>query len=419
MKVNKKIIISSAVALVALVSVLGFVKQNSAIEKPDQEMAGISVAVQTLKPETMEAYISLSTKVVASGEVAVYPKVSGTVTKTHVNIGDTVKAGDILFEIDDTAYKLQATQAQAQLTAAKANYDMNIGANLENQMQQLESSVESTQIQYDDLKLDYENAKSLHAAGAMSKKDLDTLKSNLDKLSIQLNSAKDSLRRAKESTVQATKAASNASVQQASASAGSANLQLNYTKVTAPIDGVVSSFSVTEGMMVSPQTQGIVIVDNSALKVNFSVTDEYINRLKPDSKVYVNVGAVKDKVYEGQIKHISPAASSTTLLYPVEAELLQSDSQVKSGMFASVKVVVDQIEQALCLPINAVISKGDETYVFVVSQDGKAEKRLIETGISNEEKIQITKGLQVGEQVIIKGQTFVKDKDTVNVAKDK
>ena len=72
--------------------------------------------------------------------------------KLYIGLGDTVKAGDILFEIDDTEVRLQVQQAQASLESAQANYDQNVGGSLETQLDQMQATVDSYQIQYDDLK---------------------------------------------------------------------------------------------------------------------------------------------------------------------------------------------------------------------------------------------------------------------------
>lgn len=418
---NKKFLGMTLGGAVLIAGVLGFINKGNYIGKTQEAEASAKVSVETksMTYENIEAYINLSSKIQAESEVVIYPKVSGTVTQVNVHLGDVVKAGDVLFEIDDSAYRLQASQASAQLSAAQANYDVNVGANLENQVQQLQTSVDSYQIQYDDLKKDLENAVSLYEMGATSKKELDALKSNTEKARLQLVSAKDSLTRAKEKTIGATKAASQASIQQAAAASGSASLQLGYTKVTAPIDGVISAFNISEGMMVSTQTQGVIIVNNENLKLNFNVSDDYINRIKEGSKVYVNVSAASEKSYEGVVAHLSPAANSTTLLYPVEVSLGQIDSAVKPGMFASVKLVVDSRDQSLCLPLNSIIDKGGETYVFTVNPQNIIEKKIVKTGISNDEIIQITEGIKVGDQVVVKGQSFVKEGDGVDVATQK
>lgn len=417
MKRKKSVAITLA-GVVVLAGAIGFLNKGSQMGKnqeADSNGAKVSVETKNMSPERIESYVRLSSKVQADSEVAIFPKVSGTVKKVNVHLGDVVKAGDVLFEIDDSSYKLQSDQASAQLSAAKANYDMNVGANLENQIQQQQATVDSYQIQYDDLLKDLENAKALYPMGAVSKKDLDSIQSNVDKMKLQLETAKDGLSRAKSKTINATKAASQASIQQASAAAGSASLQLGYTKVTAPIDGVISANNITEGMMVSPQTQAATIVNNSGLKLNFNVSDDYINKIATGSKVYINVSAASDKPYEGMVTRLSPAANSATLLYPVEVKMTTSDSNVKPGMFASVKLVVDQRDQAMCVPLNSIIDKGGEIYVFVVDNKNAVVKRAVKTGISNDEMIQITDGIQSGDQVIVKGQSFVKEGDLVDI----
>lgn len=117
-----------------------------------QMTTSVAVETQEIALQPMEQYVSVSSKVSSEQEVSVVPKTSGTVKKLYVSLGDTVKAGDILFEIDDTEARLQVQQAQASLESAQANYDQNVGGSLETQLDQMQATVDSYQIQYDDLK---------------------------------------------------------------------------------------------------------------------------------------------------------------------------------------------------------------------------------------------------------------------------
>jgi multidrug resistance efflux pump len=326
----------------------------------------ISVETQEIAPATIEQYINVSTKVTANNEVTVLPKVSGTVKNVYVNLGDTVKAGDVLFEIDDTSLRIAADQAAASLASAQANYDMNIGATLENSVKQLQSSVDSMQIQYDDLLRDLENTRALYEAGSKSKLELDTLQSSVDKLRLQLDTTKENLRLTKEKTIGGTIKSAQAGLQQAMLSNENAQTQLGYAKVKAEIDGVISACNVTPGSMASPQSPAMTIVNTDKLKFTFNISDDYINKVSVGSKAYITVAAASETPYEGTVTYISPAANSSTMMYPVEIYIDKTDYLIKPGMFASLRLVVDRRENTVSVPLNAVLERGGDKFVYVV-----------------------------------------------------
>ena len=418
---NRKSIFGIIAIVVVAILILGFLNNKKA-GPGDAAPAGnigevaISVETQVIKPETIEQFVNVSSKVTANNEVNVMPKVSGTVKKVNVHIGDKVKAGDVLFEIDDTNQRIAAAQAAASLSTAQANYTMNVGANLENQVNQLQTSVASYEIQYNDLVRELENTKALYAVGAKSKQELDTLQSSADKLKLQLDTAKENLRLTRETTIGGTKKTAEAALEQAQLVYENAQTQLSYTKVKAEIDGVISACNVTVGSAASVQSPAMTIVNTDKLKFSFNIADDYINKISVGSKAYITISAAADTPYEGTVTHISPAANSTTMLYPVEIYIDNTDDKVKAGMFASLKLVVDKRENTVSVPLNAVLEKGGEQYVFIVDDKNVAHKKVVKTGIKNDKNIEITSGVQNGEKVVVVGQSFLSDGSTVNVA---
>jgi len=416
-KVVYLVIATVAVAIVVL-GVINHKKPGPGGVRGAGNMRGgdiaISVETQEIRPETIEQYVTVSSKVTANNEVSVIPKVGGTVKNVYVNLGDTVKAGDILFEIDDTNLRLQVEQAATALASAQASYDMSLGASLENQIVQLRASVESYEIQYNDLLKDLENAKALYAQGAISKEELDTLQSNVDKVKLQLDSARANLRLTEEKTKEGTRKTGQAAIEQAKKALEIAQTQLGYTKVKAEIDGVISACNVTVGSTVSTQSAAMKIVNTDKFKISFNISDDYINKISVGSKAYITISAASDTPYEGTVAYISPAADSTTMLYPVEVYIDNPDNKIKSGMFASLRLVVDRRENTVSVPLNAVIEKGNEKFVYVVDGNNIAHKRIVETGIKNDTNIEITSGVQNGEKVVVKGQSFLSDGSTVN-----
>ena len=123
--------------------------------------------------------------------------------------------------------------------------------------------------------------------------------------------------------------------------------------------------------------------------------------------------AVSELPLEGVVSTVSPAAGQTGM-YTVKIELDNAKGLIKSGMMAEVNFTAEKAEDTIVLPRNAVITKEDETYVYVV-KDGKAKKVMVELGIEAADTIEITKGLKKGDDVVTKGQTYISDGEEVNV----
>lgn len=441
----------------------------------EQNEVSIAVETQKIEPLSIEQYITVSSKVSAENEISVMPKLSGTVENVFVNLGDEVKKGDILFEIDDTDAQLQVKQAQASLSSAQAslqsaqagvtsaqaglqsaqaglqsaqaNYEKNIGGSFETQIQQMQSTVNTYQIQYDDLIKEYESQKQLYEVGAISKQTLTDLESTIEKSKLQLDTAKNELELNQNKILEETKKSSQASIEQSQAnvsqsqvnvsqsqagvSQSQANVsqsqaslessikKLNDTKVKSEIDGTISSINISQGSTVNTQTVAMTIVDLNSMKVAFSVSEDVINRISVGSKAYITISAVSQTPFEVSISHISPAADEQTRLYTVEAYIDNTDKKIKSGMFASIKVVLDQKENIISIPLNTVIEKNNEKYVYVVDENNIAHKTIVETGLKNENFIEITNGLQMQDIVVVKGQDFISDGSIVSIVENK
>lgn len=387
--------------------------------KPAGDMSQIttSVAVETqeIALQPMEQYVSVSSKVSSEQEVSVVPKTSGTVKKLYIGLGDTVKAGDILFEIDDTEARLQVQQAQASLESAQANYDKNVGGSLETQLDQMQATVDSYQIQYDDLKKELEETEALYEIGAASQSEADNLKSSVNKAKIQLESAQKQLELNKGSILEDTKKSLQVNITQAEASLASAQKQLDDTKVRVEIDGIIGTLNISEGSVVNAQGEAMTLVNMDNLKVSFHVSADVINEISVGSPVYITVSAVSDDPMTATVTNISEAADSSTRLYQVEAALSNTEGNLKPGMFANVRLVTETKEDTIVVPLNTVLTDNGEKYVFVVDENNIAHKTVVETGLENDTYIEITSGLNIGDTVVTKGQDFLSDGNTVNI----
>lgn len=456
---NKKI---GAMALTCILSAGALSGCGGGGGEPDeaaQSAAAVAISVETqqIKPDTIEQYINVSSRVSADNVVSVVPKVSGTVKSVNFKLGDKVNAGDVLFVIDDTDIRLQVQQSEAALNSAQSSvssaqagvesakvgvanaqqsYNNITGGSYESQLAQLRQAVDTARIQYNDSVTSYNNTKALFDAGAASQKELDDAASSMDRLKISLDTSEQNLQLTEQTIVEESKASAQlgieqaqksvetaqagvasaqAGVRQAEASLASARNQLEYTNVRAEISGVISSVNISQGSLASAQSPAMTIVDMDEIKLSFNVSDDVINRLSVGSKGYITISAASDEPFEGEITNISPAADSQTGLYPVEIYIKNPGGNIKPGMFASLRLVVDNRSNTVSVPLNSVLQDGGSKYVYIVGSDNTVKRRDVETGIQNDVNIEIVSGVQAGEQVVVVGQDFLSEDALVNI----
>lgn len=397
-------------------------------EAGSEDEMGIKVETTKIALGKLEEHRIISSTVSADKEVQVIPKVSGTVKKVNFKLGDEVKAGDILFEIDQSDVLIQVDSARAGVQTAEAavnsaiaNKNMNSGSNMDIQISQMESSLETAKLNYKDLKDNLERTKILYDSGAVSKKELETMQLNVDvakqnvqsleeKLSITKNELLNDTKRVSQSAV----SQAEASKKQAEASLKNAEKQLSNTNVKAEIDGIISSSSVTEGMTISAGNPTMSIVDINKVKLDFQVSDSYINKLQVGAKAYIEIDGLDNKVFEGVVSNIAPSANKETLLYPVEIYIDNMDKTIRPGMFAKIRLVVEEKENVISVPLDVVLERNGEKFVFIV-QENKAIRKTVNTGIENDKNIEITEGLKVGDVVVTSGQDFLSDGSKVEI----
>jgi efflux transporter, RND family, MFP subunit len=279
----------------------------------------------------------------------------------------------------------------------------------------MQATVDSYQIQYDDLKKELEETEALYEIGAASQSEADNLKSSVNKAKIQLESAQKQLELNKGSILEDTKKSLQANITQAEASLASAQKQLDDTKVRVEIDGIIGTLNISEGSVVNAQGEAMTLVNMDNLKVSFHVSEDVINEISVGSPVYITVSAVSDDPMTATVTNISEAADSSTRLYQVEAALSNTEGNLKPGMFANVRLVTETKEDTIVVPLNTVLTDNGEKYVFVVDENNIAHKTVVETGLENDTYIEITSGLNIGDTVVTKGQDFLSDGNTVNI----
>ncbi len=338
--------------------------------------------------QELELPLNLSGVLVAGQTASISSQISGQVVKLGFNVGSTVKAGEILIQLDTNALEGQLMAAEAGLQSASAGSEA-----AQNQSYLAQINLASAQKNYD-------RTKQLFDAGAASQLQIEDAQ---DKLNIAAKQYESSSGPALDQA-QATIATAMANIK-------GLNIQIAKSTISSPINGVVTSQNINVGEVVSPAVPVISIIDSSILKLRSTVSQDYLLLLTQGQAVQVSVDGYPNLKLSGKITGIGPMAVNTGEVFPVEISL-NNDGNLMAGMSAHAALMTKV--QGIVVPTSAVIQKDGQTTVFVT--DGQtASKRVVKTGLNNDNFIQILDGLSEGEQVVISNVGALTDNNRVKV----
>lgn len=192
-----------------------------------------------------------------------------------------------------------------------------------------------------------------------------------------------------------------------------AQLELSYTNIVAPIDGVIAQRLAKPGNLIQLNSALFRIVDNSRLEAVLNVPERDLATMKAGLAVHMAVDAMPGQVFEGTIDRVSPVVDAGSGTFRV-VTAFPGDGGLRPGMFGRIEVVYDQRADALTVPRAALIEDAGETAVFTV-KDKKAVRVAIEVGHMSGELAEVRKGLEEGDQVVTAGKITLRDGAEVEV----
>lgn len=180
---------------------------------------------------------------------------------------------------------------------------------------------------------------------------------------------------------------------------------LTYAKapVESPLSGIVARVMVDIGTNVTAQTPVAMVVDMDKVKVYLDVPEKYFSKISTGMHAAVKVDAYPDETFDGVVNTISPLMDVATRTAQVEIIIDNPGHKLRSGMYAKVKLVIQEYKDALAVLKEAVLGKDPQQYVYIV-EDQKAVLRNVVTGIRQGAYLQIKEGLKAGDKVVIMGQ---------------
>jgi RND family efflux transporter MFP subunit len=416
-----------AVAVAMLAGCARFGRRGQTGQNEGQK--GIPVEVAPAEEGTMTEAVTVTGTIKAARETGVGAQTSGRVAEVLVREGDSVKAGQVLITLNAAEARSQVRQAEAGVRGARARLEsarrrlevLEEGARPEeraiarNQLAQAESALRTAEA-------DLRRLKGLFEQGAISKQQLDGAQTAYDTARAQRDTARQSLelieQGARPEEIEAGRKeveAAAAGLEQAEAMLAEARERLGYTVIRSPIGGVVYAREVEPGEVVFQGGSALLrIADPSLVYYEATVPERVALRVQAGQRVEVAVQGDGERKVEGAVERMVPVADPASRDFLVRIEVGSGQGLIKPGMFARGSVVVRESRGAVIVPKDALVEREGRLLAFVVV-GGKAQRRQVETGITDAERAEVLSGVKPGESVVVVGAQGLKDGDTVQV----
>ena len=193
-----------------------------------------------------------------------------------------------------------------------------------------------------------------------------------------------------------------------------ASLELDYTQIRAPIDGVVAERFVKLGNAISEGDALFKVTSLDPLVAYLHVPEREYRHIDPGQPVGIEIDALGDETIVAAVSRVSPVVDPQTGTFKITVEIVDRERRIKPGMFGRIGVIYDMHEDALQVPRSAIVEDRGTASVFVIDGD-RAIRRPVSTGYSNRGMVEITSGLEDGDQVVTVGQASLKQASRVTV----
>ncbi|MFZ0430804.1 MAG: efflux RND transporter periplasmic adaptor subunit [Acidobacteriota bacterium] len=344
---------------------------------PMAQRASMLVETAEAQPHLFDSQLDALGELQPQAAVDVMSRISGRLKEVLLQRGDPVAKGDLLAVVDDEDLLQQIVRAQASIAVARAG-------------------VSREQANYDNLVLQVERYQALHSEQLISNQDLQNVESQLRASRAQLELAK-------------------AQVEQAEASLKELKIQQDQTRVYSPLTGFVGTRYVDPGALVSASVPIVRVLDVSRLKTVVPVTEQMISKVRAGLPAQITVDGVPGQKYDGRITRISPFLDPETRSADVEIEIPNNQGVLKPGMFARVVIAAGAPTKALAIPRDALLTRGDEKGVFLLTSQQTTEYRRIEIGRIQGDFVEVLDGLGEGTQVVTSGAQKLNEGDKVRI----
>lgn len=363
-------------------------------EPSSAEIAPVMVEATASHSGDLIVRVSASGQTEAIRQIAIIPKISGEIVELPSFEGKFVKAGELLFKLNDQEYQLSLRDARQRLLKARSEFEIQ-----KLDRKTLSQMVDSSAVTRSErLEQEWKKAYQQYRHGEIDE-------ASYQKIWLEYQSAQ-ILRGVRHEEM----VASRTGFSSALIDYERAQLNLSHCEIRAPFAGQIGDLTVRLGQMVSAGKECCKLVDLSRIRVNVGVLESEVQHLTIGRKGMIELPALPGEKFEGNIVTINPIIDPENKTCRVTVEMVNPDNRIKAGMFAYVKLDAQIYHDRLLVPREAILTRDQRNLIFVIheTEDGKklAKWNYVQTGLENEEYVEILNSnfpFKAGELVIVSG----------------
>lgn len=303
-------------------------------------------------------------------------KIAGRIEKVHVDFGDRVRQGQLLVEVEHREIEQRMHEAEASLSVVQA-------------------SIRQHEAELQNLKRQVTRYRELYEQQLISRQELEDLTTRLQSAQAQVE-------------------LSRAQYRQSEASLNQFKINLENARIHAPMDGFVGRRHVHPGALVNVNTPIIGLVDLKTVRMVINMVDKDLVRVRRGEEADIAVDAFPNRRFNGKVWRISPVLDPSTRTGEVEIYVDNSGLDLRAEMFARVTLRVGGERAGILVPREAVVYRGEQSGVFVL-EGNRAMFRPVRLGVTQQNVIEVTSGINEGTEVVSMGASLLKDGDEVRL----
>jgi membrane fusion protein (multidrug efflux system) len=381
---NRRIVTVPVAGLLAIAPlVLAACSAGDAKSKETPAPAPVAVAAAAAIEQPIVRFIRATGTLTAEEQADVAAETAGRVVSTPIERGSRVSQGAELVRV-------LATETSAQLKEAEANaaqIEARLGLTPDGAFDvDAVPEVRTAKATYELAQSEFGRIKSLLDQRVVSQSEYDQRRTQMDATRQQYESAKNGA------------AQQYQSLQGARARVALARKASTDTVVRAPFAGVVEERLVSVGDYVTKGMKVAIVVRVNPLRVQLTVPEQFVSAVSIGQPVSFDVDAYPGRHFEGRVKYVSPALQTDRRALPIEAVVPNPGGDLKPGLFATARIEQRERTPAILVPASAVQTSSGTSHVYVVTGD-HVEDRIVTTGQTTGDLVEITKGLKAGERV--------------------
>ncbi len=360
-----KIIVAVLVALVAMIAFRIYTNIQNDKERAARmgQKKAVNVVTQVPLRQTIMPSLRFSGTLDPEWQAQVGSKVDGRLAKLYVNEGDSVTKGQVLALLETVDTDADLRNAKGAFLDAEANYKK--------------------------AELNYSRYKKLRENGAVSESICDDYRFARDNAAAKLESARGVLE--------------------------SYESKSQDTRIVAPNSGIIAKRYYQEGYYAKGATPIFAIADISRLKTTIHIPEGNIASVAVGNKADIELAAYPGKKVVGEITRIAPVADSPSHTFAAEVTVTNPD-KMRAGVFASVKLLAEPKENALVIPIQAIVMRDDQKTIFVPDKDGYIQRRVLDIGYMDDKIAEVLSGLKDNELFVVEGHNKLREGAQIKMA---